>query len=102
MGSWISFQRFRREVSLWATFDHPNLLALCGVADIQGHLCAVSPWMANDTAIEFVKMNSEVDVVKILSEVAEGRWSFPPLSLSPLPLSPVHVKTSWPPLLKIG
>ncbi|KAJ2918084.1 hypothetical protein MD484_g2342, partial [Candolleomyces efflorescens] len=63
--------RFEREASLWGPFDHPNLLPLWGIIDFQSRLCAVSPWMANGTAIEFVNRHSNVDFFQMLSEITE-------------------------------
>jgi hypothetical protein len=78
-------QRFQREASRWGIFDHPNLLPLWGIIDFQSRLCAVSPWMANGTAIDFVNKHSNVDFLKMLSEITEGAWSSHPFRFPPSP-----------------
>jgi hypothetical protein len=72
------YQSFQREASRWSIFDHPNLLPLWGIIDFQNRLCAVSPWMANGTAIDFVRRHSNIDFLKMLSEITEGAWSSHP------------------------
>ncbi|RXW24190.1 hypothetical protein EST38_g1647 [Candolleomyces aberdarensis] len=70
--STIVQKNFQREVSLWRAFDHPNVLPLYGIVYIGKHLYSVSPWMKNGTAIDFVRKYPQANVLKMLSEVAEG------------------------------
>ena len=54
-------QRFCREVVVWKTLRHPNVLPLLGVTMTENRLVVVSEWMANGNINEFVKVNIGVD-----------------------------------------
>ena len=54
-----SAQRFYKEVILWSTLSHPNVLTLIGVKeDIEKkEFIAVSEWMAHGTIMDYIKNN---------------------------------------------
>lgn len=57
-----SFQRrFFKEVVLWKSLNHPNILGLIGVCrwtdSPDSRLTMVSEWMANGNIIDFIKYN---------------------------------------------
>ena len=64
----IPLQRFCKEVVLWGTFSHPNILKLVGVQDgTNGRQFAiVSEWMSNGNIMEFIENNpaNRLDLVR--------------------------------------
>jgi serine/threonine protein kinase len=54
-------QRFCREVMIWKTLRHPNVLPLLGVTMTKDRFVAVSEWMENGSIDEFVKANVYAD-----------------------------------------
>ena len=54
-----SIQRFSREVILWNSLSHPNILKLTGVLGSIDTLnfSTVSEWMAHDTVMRYLKTN---------------------------------------------
>ncbi|RXW17474.1 hypothetical protein EST38_g8391 [Candolleomyces aberdarensis] len=70
--SMIVRKDLQQEVSMWRNFDHPNVLPLYGVVYIRQHLYSVAPWMTNGTAINLVQKRPQTNVLKMLSEIAEG------------------------------
>ena len=53
------FQQFCKEVVLWNTLLHPNVLKLAGVqGDMEkGHFITISEWMKNGNIMEYIKNN---------------------------------------------
>ncbi|KAF5324648.1 hypothetical protein D9611_004380 [Ephemerocybe angulata] len=68
----VVHKKFQQEVSMWRTFDHPNVLPLYGIVYIGKHLYSVSPWMSHGTAIGYVQKYPEANQLKLLSEISEG------------------------------
>ena len=53
------FQRFCKEVILWSTLNHPNVLKLVGVKGIEvGRFATVSEWMEHGNIVEYIKKYS--------------------------------------------
>ena len=52
-------QQFCKEVVLWNTLSHPNVLKLVGVPwnMDEGHFTTVSEWMAHGNIMEYVRKN---------------------------------------------
>ena len=57
--STILFQRFYREVTLWETLSHPNVLKLLGVQEDmkERRFATVSIWMEHGNIMEYIKRN---------------------------------------------
>ena len=57
--STILLQQFCKEVVLWNTLSHPNVLKLVGVqGDMEkGQFTTVSEWMAHGNIMEYIKNN---------------------------------------------
>jgi serine/threonine protein kinase len=57
--STIILQQFCKEVILWNTISHPNVLKLAGVqGDMEdGQFVTVSEWMAHGNIMEYIKTN---------------------------------------------
>ncbi|KAG6861734.1 hypothetical protein C0995_012738 [Termitomyces sp. Mi166 len=65
-------KRFQREVTLWRSLDHPNVLSLYGVIHIGEDIYTICPWMEHGNAIAYVRANPAVDRLRILSDIAAG------------------------------
>jgi len=81
-------QRFRRQVEIWRTLRHPNILQLLGIAyigdcvysvclrqDTQDRLhisVQVSPYMEFGHVKKYLKDHPEADRVLLLGEIASG------------------------------
>lgn len=68
-------RKFFKEVVLWKSLDHPNILGLIGVCRWEGspdaRLTMVSEWMANGNIIEYIYHN-ESQRMKLLIDCARG------------------------------
>ena len=55
----ILLQQFCREVVLWNTLSHPNVLKLVGVQEDmeRGQFITVSGWMAHGNIMEYIRNN---------------------------------------------
>ena len=55
----IPLQQFCKEIVLWSTLSHPNVLKLTGVwGDMEkGQFITVSEWMAHGNIMEYLKKN---------------------------------------------
>ena len=53
-------QRFYREVILWETLSHPNILKLVGVQEDIGkqQVVTVSEWMTHGNIMDYIEHNS--------------------------------------------
>lgn len=64
-------QQFCKEVVLWNTLSHPNVLKLVGVqGDMgKGQFSTVSEWMEHGNIMQFIKYNhvNRLDLVRILT-----------------------------------
>lgn len=65
-------RRFEREVTIWRSLTHKNVVPLYGFLRIDDDVYSVSPWMDNGTVNDYIKNNPEVDRLQILSEISEG------------------------------
>ncbi|KAJ7285591.1 kinase-like domain-containing protein [Mycena rebaudengoi] len=65
-------KRYEREVEKWRRLSHPNIMHVYGIIYTAGDVFTVQPWMDNGTAVEFIQNQTNVDRLKILSEVATG------------------------------
>jgi len=54
-------QRFCKEVVVWGTLRHPNVLPLLGVTVSENRFVMVSEWMENGNINEFVKAHTDVN-----------------------------------------
>ena len=66
----ILLQQFCKEVVLWNTLSHPNVLKLVGVqGDMgKGQFTTVSEWMAHGNIMEYIKKNhaNRLELVRAL------------------------------------
>ena len=59
-------QRFCREVTLWKTLHHPNVLPLLGVTMAEKRFVMVSEWMENGNINEFTKAQTDVNLFELV------------------------------------
>ncbi|KIO29025.1 hypothetical protein M407DRAFT_228667 [Tulasnella calospora MUT 4182] len=67
-------QRFERQINLWRTLNHPNILALYGWCYIDPDICLVTPWLENQDARNYLARGNVSDEHKlqITIEIAQG------------------------------
>ncbi|KAH9171467.1 kinase-like domain-containing protein [Lactarius sanguifluus] len=65
-------ERFRRQVEIWRTLRHPNVLPLLGIAYIGNFVYSVSPYMEFGNIMQYLKIHPEAHRVLLLSEIASG------------------------------
>ncbi|KAF9645531.1 kinase-like protein, partial [Thelephora ganbajun] len=64
--------KFCKEVVMWKSLCHPNILPLLGVTMGDYQFAMVSEWMANGNINEFVKTNRDTNRFELLKDVARG------------------------------
>lgn len=71
-------RRFCKEVVLWKSLVHPNVLELVGVCRWDGtpdaRLTMVSEWMPNGNIIEYIKCNESYRM-QLVCESSPQRWA---------------------------
>ncbi|KAH9967849.1 hypothetical protein BC827DRAFT_1168576 [Russula dissimulans] len=65
-------ERFRRQVEIWRTLRHPNILQLLGIAYIGDSVYSVSPYMEFGHVKEYLKDHPGVNRVLLLGEIASA------------------------------
>ncbi|KAG9047712.1 hypothetical protein FS837_001676 [Tulasnella sp. UAMH 9824] len=67
-------ERFERQVNLWRTLNHPNVLPLYGWCYIDGDIHLVSPWLNNMDVRVFLSQNNLSDQrkLRIAADVVQG------------------------------
>jgi serine/threonine protein kinase len=76
--STILLQQFCKEVILWNTLSHPNVLKLVGVqGDMEkGQFTTVSEWMAHGSIMEYIN-NNHVNRLELVCD-----FTFPAISFT--------------------
>lgn len=59
-------QRFYKEVSIWKTFHHSNILPLLGVKVTEEEFTSISKWMENGNINEFVRAHPDTDLLGLV------------------------------------
>ena len=59
-------QRFCKEVVMWKSLRHPNVLPLIGVTMTEIHFSMVSEWMINGNIKEFTKAHPDEDRLELV------------------------------------
>ncbi|KDQ14167.1 hypothetical protein BOTBODRAFT_32952 [Botryobasidium botryosum FD-172 SS1] len=67
-----AMRRTLREMEMWKTLHHPNILPFIGSVTLDSKLYLVSPWMSNGNAAEYINRHPDVNRVAILLQVARG------------------------------
>jgi len=66
-------KRFKREVSIWARLDHPNVLPLLGLAELPGlSLSLVSLWIETGNAHTFLSVNPKAPRLPLIAGIISG------------------------------
>ena len=59
-------QSFARELCIWASFDHENVLPLIGIAVIDGVPVLASAWMEKGTMNEYLRNQEGADILAVV------------------------------------
>lgn len=83
-----SVQRFCRDVVVWKSLSHPNVLGLIGVPDTfeNGRFSIVSKWMTNGTIVEYVRAHAGYHLKLVGYSRVTHRYILPTPSSSRTPL----------------
>ncbi|KAG9042412.1 hypothetical protein FS837_010903 [Tulasnella sp. UAMH 9824] len=67
-------RRFKRQVNIWRTLKHPNILPLLGVCKFEENmpLYLISPWMKYENVKRYLAKFPEADKLGLTHEVALG------------------------------
>lgn len=67
----ISFQQsFAKELAIWAKLDHINIVKFEGYIVEHGYPSVVSSWANGGTVTEYVRKNSNCDLLLIVSNIS--------------------------------
>ena len=75
--STLVLQRFYKEVVLWSTLSHPNILKLVGVQEDTKRLqfATVSEWMGGGNIMEFIQGN-HANRLELVSDITLSTTSY--------------------------
>lgn len=59
-------QKFCKEVIIWKTLQHENILPLIGVTMSESHFAMVSDWMVNGNICEFVEAHPDENRIQLV------------------------------------
>ena len=62
-------QRLYKQVVLWKSLRHPNVLQLVGVTMSDGHSAIVSEWMTNGDVNEYVKTHRDANRFELVGDL---------------------------------
>ncbi|KAF8266619.1 hypothetical protein EI94DRAFT_1786854 [Lactarius quietus] len=65
-------ERFQRQVEIWRSLRHPNVLQLLGIAYIDNFVFSVSPYMEFGNIMQYLKARPEAPRIRLLSEIASA------------------------------
>ncbi|CAE6465439.1 unnamed protein product [Rhizoctonia solani] len=65
-------RRTAHEIYVWSKCKHPNVLELIGVAQYQGRVAMVSPWMRKGSLTWFLSQHPAVDKYDMCAQIADG------------------------------
>ncbi|KAF8582044.1 kinase-like protein [Ramaria rubella] len=66
-------KRFEREINIWHTLEHPNILRFLGLIDNYGpHLCVVSPWQSKGNLLAYTTHYPKANRRRLLADAARG------------------------------
>ncbi|KAG8717310.1 hypothetical protein FRC09_014451, partial [Ceratobasidium sp. 395] len=61
-----------REVNTWSKLDHPHVLRLLGLADYNGQIGMVSPWIDHGSLRYYLKKTPQANRPRLCTQVADG------------------------------
>ncbi|KAG8898697.1 hypothetical protein FRC01_010805 [Tulasnella sp. 417] len=67
--------RIRREVFIWKTANHRNILRFIGYKVVDGFFCLISPWCQHGNLAQYIAKNTEMKdsgKLKLLCDAARG------------------------------
>ncbi|KAH7310224.1 kinase-like domain-containing protein [Rhizoctonia solani] len=65
-------RRAAQELHVWSKCQHPNILRLMGVANHDGRIAMVSPWMENGHVRDFLSRRPEVNRCALCTQISEA------------------------------
>ncbi|KAF8597625.1 kinase-like protein [Ceratobasidium sp. AG-I] len=67
-----SLKRIAQELYTWSKCKHDNVLALIGLAQFNGRIAMISPWMSNGTLLEYISRHPLADRCQLGYQTASG------------------------------
>ncbi|CCO36899.1 Serine/threonine-protein kinase dst1 [Rhizoctonia solani AG-1 IB] len=65
-------KRTKKELSIWSSLSHENILPLLGTCLFRGGVGIVSEWQDNGNAIDWVRANPDVSRLKLCEGICSG------------------------------
>lgn len=80
----ITVKQFAREVLVWRSLSHPNVLSFLGVPTIPRFLlCMVSPWMPHGDVVKYVKSHPEANRIVLVGALTSSLIDVPKANHEP-------------------
>ncbi|MFZ5541734.1 MAG: serine/threonine-protein kinase [Pseudomonadota bacterium] len=70
--SQVSEELIRRELNLWLSLSHSNILPLLAIATLDDELAALSPWRRNGTLADIGRVQHPARLKELLADVSRG------------------------------
>ncbi|KAG9047181.1 hypothetical protein FS837_002873 [Tulasnella sp. UAMH 9824] len=69
-----AMERFRRQVDIWRTLKHPNVLKFYGWCKVEGNIHLVTPWLQAGNAKHYCRAQqlSDVQTLNMIRDIALG------------------------------
>ncbi|KAG8788707.1 hypothetical protein FRC12_014280 [Ceratobasidium sp. 428] len=67
-----ALKRAARELHYWSGFKHKNILGLLGLAQFQGRLAMISPWMDKGILLQYIKQNPSTNRYQLCVDISDG------------------------------
>ncbi|KAF8597629.1 kinase-like protein [Ceratobasidium sp. AG-I] len=67
-----TLKRIAQELYTWSKLKHDNVLVLVGLAQFNGRIAMISPWMTNGTLLQYISAHPQTDRGQLGYHIASG------------------------------